>query len=356
MDKKKVFMIMPFEDKFFEVYEMLKRQFEKEFIFSHAGDEDNQQNILKDIIQSIYEADIIIADLTGLNANVFYELGVAHTLNKKVIIITENISSLPFDLKSYRAREYSTHFTKFAELIDALDKYLHGAVSGEVVYSNPVNDFLSTQKEADIVKSIYTTNSEIELPEDTENGFLDFMAGIEENMNQMTDYVNQMTNDLQNMTDNVIKSTEKINNIGGNGSASFVRKEAKKVANYMGTFSANLRVYNSHYIRLWNQVEKDILGLLENKYASQNADELVSFLKSLKATQNKIVESCLSVEKMKNASLGNFGMERTLNQSIRFLDEDLANYLSIMEQIRCSIDRILDKSRFVVGQIEFNDD
>lgn len=38
MDKKKVFMIMPFEDKFFEVYEMLKRQFEEEFIFSHAGD------------------------------------------------------------------------------------------------------------------------------------------------------------------------------------------------------------------------------------------------------------------------------------------------------------------------------
>lgn len=355
MDKKKVFMIMPFEDKFFEVYEMLKRQFEKEFIFSHAGDEDNQQNILKDIIQAIYEADIIIADLTGLNANVFYELGVAHTLNKKVIIITENISSLPFDLKSYRAKEYSTHFTKFAELIEALDKYLHGAISGGITYSNPVNDFLSTQKETDVVKSIYTNYSEIELPEDTEKGFLDFMAGIEDNMEQMTDYVNQMTDDLQVMTDNIDKSTEKINNVGGKGSASFVRKEAKKVANYMGTFSASLHEYNSHYINLWNQVEKDILGLLENKYASQNIDELISFLKSLKVVQNKIVESCVPVEEMKNASLGNLGMERSLNQSIRFLDEDLASYLSIMEQIRCSIDRILDKSHFVVGQIEFDE-
>lgn len=355
MDKKKVFMIMPFEDKFFEVYEMLKRQFEKEFTFSHAGDEDNQQNILKDIIQAIYEADIIIADLTGLNANVFYELGVAHTLNKRVIIITENISSLPFDLKSYRAKEYSTHFTKFAELIEALDKYLHGAITGQVIYSNPVNDFLSTQKETDIVKSIYANNSEIELSEDTEKGFLDFMAGIEDNMNQMTDYVNQMSNDLQAMTDKINTSTEKINNVGGNGSAAFVRKEAKKVASYMGTFSTNLREYNGHYTNLWNQVEKDILGLLENKYASQNKDALVSFLKSLKGTQNNIVESCLSVEEMKNASLGNLGMERSLNQSIRFLDEDLANYLSIMEQIRCSIDRILEKSRFVVGQIEFNE-
>ena len=67
-----------------------------------------------------------------------------------------------------------------------MDKYLHGAISGEITYSNPVNDFLSTQKEADVVKSIYANNSEIELPEDTEKGFLDFMAGIEDNMEQMT--------------------------------------------------------------------------------------------------------------------------------------------------------------------------
>ena len=59
---------------------------------------------------------------------------------------------------------------------------------------------------------------------------------------------------------------------------------------------------------------------------------------------------------MKNASLGNLGMERSLNQAIRFLDEDLKNYLSIMDQICCSIDRILEKSRLVVGQIDFDED
>lgn len=36
-------------------------------------------------------------------------------------------------------------------------------------------------------------------------------------------------------------------------------------------------------------MEKDILGLLENKYASQNIDELISFLKALKVTQNNII-------------------------------------------------------------------
>ena len=50
MEKKTVFMIMPFKDEFFEVYEMLKARFEERFEFTNAGDEGNQQNILKDII------------------------------------------------------------------------------------------------------------------------------------------------------------------------------------------------------------------------------------------------------------------------------------------------------------------
>ena len=63
MEKKKVFVIMPFKDEFFEVYEMLKTEFAESFEFTNAGDEGNQQNILKDIIQPIYEADVVIADL-----------------------------------------------------------------------------------------------------------------------------------------------------------------------------------------------------------------------------------------------------------------------------------------------------
>ncbi len=76
MSKSNVFMIMPFEDAFFEAYEMLKERFADNFEFCHAGDDVNtQQNVLKDIVQMICNADVIIADLTNLNSNVFYELG-----------------------------------------------------------------------------------------------------------------------------------------------------------------------------------------------------------------------------------------------------------------------------------------
>lgn len=167
-------------------------------------------------------------------------------------------------------------------------------------------------------------------------------------MDEMTDYVEQTTNGIQTLTDGVTESTEKINSIGGSGTASFARKEAKKVAKYIETFSAKLREYNTKYTDLLAQIEKDLSGILENKYASKNIEELTSFIKALKLTQNNISESSKFVVGMKSSSLGNLGVERTLNQSIRFLDEDLANYISIMEQISCSIDRVLEKSRFVL--------
>lgn len=138
---------MPFQEEFLEVYEMLKIKLHDRFEFTNAGDEGNQQNILQDIIQPIYEADMIIADLTGLNPNVMYELGLAHSFNKKTIIITkDDIAKLPFDLKQYRVKDYDTHFIKFDELIDFLNSTLAGAADGTVLFSNPVKDFFETWK------------------------------------------------------------------------------------------------------------------------------------------------------------------------------------------------------------------
>ena len=119
-----VFVITPFNEDFLALYDELSRQFENDFEFTNAGDLDNQQSILKDIVQGIYKADVIIADLTGLNANVFYELGLAHAMNKKVIIITQDLSELPFDIKSYRANEYSLQFNKLPNLIIELKKFI----------------------------------------------------------------------------------------------------------------------------------------------------------------------------------------------------------------------------------------
>lgn len=74
---------------------------------SERGDDVFGSNvIMDDITNSIRRARLIIADLTGRNANVFYEVGIAHALNKQVLLMTQSIEDVPFDLRHRRALVY----------------------------------------------------------------------------------------------------------------------------------------------------------------------------------------------------------------------------------------------------------
>src|SRR4051794_7114624 len=59
-------------------------------------------SIIRDIVSQLCDADLVIADLTDKNPNVFYELGVRHALGKPTILISQRIEDVPFDLRPYR--------------------------------------------------------------------------------------------------------------------------------------------------------------------------------------------------------------------------------------------------------------
>lgn len=353
-DKKSVFVIMPFQEEFFEMYEMLKMEFSENYEFTNAGDVGNQQNILRDIIEPIYRSDIIIADLTGLNPNVMYELGIAHTFNKKTIVITkDDLVQLPFDLKQYRAKDYSTHFKRFAELIKYLKMNMDGAINGTVSYSNPVKDFMTL---ADIDKESWFYETPLDLEDNTDKGFSDYLAEIEENADSLAKDIQTMTEEMNEMSSGVSKSTREIKRVketGGNGIASFVRKESKKAAKFVSDFAMKLRIHNQTIESLWDKVENNTLGLLENQYAVQdnNKQSLMNYLNSLKGMKDAIIQSNTSVEGFKISVKQNMGIERSMNQAIRFLVEDLSTYIDNTQRIVTSIDKIIAKSKFVVGNI-----
>ncbi len=63
-------------------------------------------SIVGDIWKKTQQAKVLIADLTEKNANVFYELGLAHAIGKPVILISESMGDVPFDLRNYRVITY----------------------------------------------------------------------------------------------------------------------------------------------------------------------------------------------------------------------------------------------------------
>jgi hypothetical protein len=62
--------------------------------------------ILSDIVRSIRRAAVVIAEITPVNANVFYELGYAHAVDTPAILLAERGHELPFDISSYRCIFY----------------------------------------------------------------------------------------------------------------------------------------------------------------------------------------------------------------------------------------------------------
>lgn len=72
-------------------------------------------DIMNQVWQEIRRSEVVVADLTDKNLNVFYELGLAHALGKTTIIIKQkNAAPVPFDLRNYRYFEYDS--TNLAEL------------------------------------------------------------------------------------------------------------------------------------------------------------------------------------------------------------------------------------------------
>ena len=68
----------------------------------------HQEGILKRIWSQIDRSDIVVAELTRLNPNVFYEVGYAHAKSKFCILLTTDASTIPFDLKNRRHIVYSS--------------------------------------------------------------------------------------------------------------------------------------------------------------------------------------------------------------------------------------------------------
>lgn len=105
-----VFVLMPFESGFKDVYELgIKPACIDAGAHPERVDEQVfQGSIIGRIYNNIAKADTIVADMTGRNPNVFYEVGYAHALNKLVVLLTKEAKDIPFDLKDYPHIVYSS--------------------------------------------------------------------------------------------------------------------------------------------------------------------------------------------------------------------------------------------------------
>lgn len=370
MEKPIVFCIMPFNEECLELFSHLKKHFIDTFEFINAGDMDNQQNILKDIVSGISKATVIIADVTGLNANVFYELGLAHAMNKKVIIITQQIDEVPFDIKSYRANEYSLLFYKVPKLIEELEKLLNGALDDSIKYGNPVSDFSPnyfTQNSQSYSKPLIHDNADestqashekdSESDDNQEDGFLDNIANINDNLNKMTDEINTMNAEMEEMGDATNLSSREIERVSaqsGTTDPAFIRNVCRKLAVPISSFAEKLYIHTDNISQSWTIIENNYLALLDNPFTCQakNIIEIKKSINSLSGLKGNILDANKEIENLSHIMYGNKGIERKLTKAINEAVNGLNSFLSMTNTIVSSIDRIQSKGDIVISSLE----
>ena len=167
-EKRKCFIITPIGDSASEIRRHIDgiidaaiipalqstESIEYEVIVPHRKYEST--TITKQIYTDLYKSDLVIANLTGLNPNVMYELATRFCFGKPVILIAECGTPLPFDVQDQRVHFYKNDAKGTIELIDEISKALD-TVNYNGEKESPIHDALS---EAVLFESTEQTSSD----------------------------------------------------------------------------------------------------------------------------------------------------------------------------------------------------
>lgn len=126
LEDDKCFVLMPFTPSLTAVYESaIKVAVESLGLRCIRADEiPFSSPIMQDIWDGIRSASLVVADLTGRNPNVFYELGLAHALGRNVVIISQTLDDVPFDVRHVRCIIYNGSDEGRASLSNSIATYL----------------------------------------------------------------------------------------------------------------------------------------------------------------------------------------------------------------------------------------
>lgn len=146
--------------------------------------------ITSQILNSIIDAPLVIADLTDGNPNVFYELALRHAVNKPYIQIIQEDQSIPFDISAVRTVPYNLTDLDAVEQTKAdISKQIASISSGHVPDS-PI--------------SIAMTSEAIGLPDNTLEVFLEKFWSIEDDISSVLEKVDNLEESIHDKIDNAV--------------------------------------------------------------------------------------------------------------------------------------------------------
>lgn len=322
--KLAVFVLMPFDPELEKVYsELIKDPLEREGFTVHRADSiAEQRNILKDIVRGIIGSDLVIVDLTGLNPNVFYELGIAHALRKPTAVITQSVDDLPFDLRSYRVIAYSLRFDEAPKLSQKLLDMGRKLIAGEALFENPITDFGTPQtvvvaEPPATVAPCRTASTE----RSSEKGMLDFLADGLTSLEQVANSSAALTACMQQIgtkTQNRTQEIETAQRLGGPAAIVRMRDIARAQAQDLIGLAESASGEESKLRDAWEAVADNTSAWLQRVVVTKGEEEEATrkFRDQVSGLQVATASGVAGVRSFRKAIEGGRGMSADLNRAI----------------------------------------
>jgi hypothetical protein len=327
--RKRAFILMPFDESSEWIYQdVLAPALDRAgFDALRADSVLDQQNILKDIVIGIRTSDLIIADISVLNPNVMYELGLAHGLERPTIMITQNLEVLPFDLRAYRVIPYSKEYREMTRLIENIESVAAAHARGEISFGNPVTDFsthevaVSNNSAVDVAQTGTTGPVVNEIPEEEQFGVLDYVVKFEEVSPQIIDWFNRASSSTNDFVRNMEARVAEVNKINPDDPrlAQLRRAVAASAAQLITTWAEQLEAELPAGRAAWQEMSEATEGLVS--IAELDTDED-------RAGARELIEEMTTFTQTIDESVSRLNNARTAIDDLRRISRDLARSVS----------------------------
>ena len=345
-DRSLAFVLMPFEEEFDPVYESFMKPSLEDggFDVDRADDIESQRNILRDVLEQIERSDLIVADLTSGNPNVFYELGLAHAFRKPVVLVTQSIEEVPFDLRQYRLLEYNTHFAEIDKAREKLTDYAKRFLEGELRFGSPVTDFSQG-----VAGPSHTADSiPNQQADEDDRGFIDHLIDITDGYGRLAKVIEGVTSAQLEVTESTETATAELTRISANPSTSSpaaVRRVSRRLAERIGNFNSKLKRANDEYAGIAQNIENSLESVVsfqlgQSDLADPTVDEQLSSMRYLLCSSINARNAYLDLA----STMGQLPrIERRLNRAVTQAIEEISVMASNLDKTIASISRALKK-------------
>ena len=334
---------MPFDESFDGIYTgFIVPIVEKcGFQVARADDLANAQSIMKDIVSEISNTDIVIADLTSQNPNVFYELGLSHAMNKPTILLVQDIDDVPFDLKPYRVITYGEHFTEMDRARNDLADRLTGAIRGTTKFGSPISDFLSHPILFAIGGDPSEPNGDEEESEEGKKGILDYRIEVDEGFGRINDLLESVAHETNVIGEHVGQTTDLISK---ELSPQQLRVIIQNLAVRLNGYADKLDTWNSSYAGEVSFIAEPLEELIDFQIidGQESANQLREQLDVLIAVDDAAAGAIPGFRQFQEAVMNTPDIEFRYNIAKQRVIRQLGQLIGNTEKIRAMIRRVQD--------------